>query len=510
MALVGGDKVIRFIERHTVHPEGRWIGKPFLLEAWQKQMLRDLYTVDQTGRRKHRWAYLSTSKKSGKTSLAAALALYHLIADGEPSPLVVCAASSEDQADLVYGSAKRMCELSPTLSQITERYEREILVPSIPGARLKRLAAVAGANDGPSISFCVLDELHEWTGPKLEACWNVLTNGTGARLQPLILQATTAGYDLDSICGRQYEHAKQVISGELQDPRYFARIWEAPADLDYHDPAAWRAANPNLGITVEEDFYRDQLGQKTAQVFRRYFANTWTETAEAWLPEGAWNACYDPTADLDQDLPLYVGCDVSLGNDSTAVVAVQRQGEKFVTRCELWENPFETSHPQFSEWRVPLEEVHELLRNLYLAYPTPATEIDGELTAGPMVVYDPSYFELSAQQLRSEGVAMVSWPQSLGRMVPACTGLYAAIVGGNVAHDGDAALARHINNAQPKVTDRGIVLQKRNRRRRLKIDAAIALALAVAAASMPTPEPHVSVYEYQPLRVLGDDVKESN
>src|SRR5439155_26704169 len=156
-ALTKGFEVIAWIERHCIFPDGQWIGEPFKLQRWQRELLLGMFEIERGVLRRYRWALLGLIKKNGKSSLAASLALYFLIGDGEPAPLVCVCAASEDQADLVYGFARRMCELSPTLSLITECYEREILVPSITGARLRRLSAVAGANDGMNVHAVVCD-----------------------------------------------------------------------------------------------------------------------------------------------------------------------------------------------------------------------------------------------------------------------------------------------------------------------------------------------------------------
>lgn len=194
--------VCRWIEAHCRLTSGSAAGKPFVLLPWQREVVEATFEVDPvTDLRRRRWAYVSTAKKSGKTELAAAVALYLLIGDEEPDALVVCAAASEDQADLVFDAAKTMCQTSPTLSAITERYDREIVVPSAPGgARLRRVAAVAGANDGMNLHGVVCDELHEWTSLKGRATWDVLTNGIVARRQPLVFQITTAGWDEETVC----------------------------------------------------------------------------------------------------------------------------------------------------------------------------------------------------------------------------------------------------------------------------------------------------------------------
>lgn len=491
--LTKGPAVVRWLEQNACHTNGQWIGQPFRLLTWQKRLIYQLFEVGDDGLRRYRWCLLGVPKKNGKSELAAALALYLLIADGEPAPLIVVAAASDEQADLVFGAAKRMCELSPTLSLITERYDREILVPSIPGAKLKRVAAAAGTNDGQNIFACFADELHEWTGPKGEQVWNVLTNGTGARRQPLIFQTTTAGYDQESVCGRQYAYGKKVESGEVDDPRYLFRWYEAPQGSDHRDPAVWEAANPSYGVLVHAPFFEDQLGKKTEAVFRRYFLDQWTSSAEAWLPFGAWNACKAPL-DLDVSLPIRVGVDVALRNDSTAVVAAQRQEGITVLRARVWANPYPEGHSSHDDWELNIFEVEEYLKELRAQFPAPATEIDGRLMPGPEFNYDPAYFQRSAQLLEGEGLAMVKYPQHDSYMIPASQGFYQLVMERKIAHDGDPILAAHVAAATADQKPRGWRLTKPKGSRR-KIDAAIAAAIAVHRAQEPLPVKKRSAYE---------------
>lgn len=490
-----GPAVVRWIQENCRHTNGQWIGQTFQLLLWQKRLIYELFEVGEDGLRRYRWCLLGVPKKNGKSEMAAALALYLLIGDGEPAPLIVCAAASDEQADLIFGAAKRMCELSPSLSLITERYDREILVPSIPGAKLKRVAAAAGTNDGQNIFACFADELHEWTGPKGENVWNVLTNGTGARRQPLIFQTTTAGYDLEgTVCGRQYTYGKKVERGEVDDPRYLFRWYESPDGADHRDPAVWQAANPSYGVLVHPEFFADQLSKKTEAVFRRYFLDQWTANAEAWLPFGAWDACKESEMVLDPTLPIRVGVDVALRNDSTAVVCAQRQALRTVLRSKVWSNPHPEGHSQHDSWELNIFEVEQYLLELRAAFPAPATEIDGRVMPGPAFGYDPAYFQRSAQLLEGQGLAMIRVNQHDGYMIPASQGLYQLVVERKIAHDGDPVLAAHVAAATADQKPRGWRLTKPKGSRR-KIDAVIAAAIATYMAQDPVPTLRRSVYE---------------
>lgn len=497
-----GKRVCRWIERYCVFTDAEWIGQPFRFQPWQRRLVYELFEANEDGTRRHRWALIGMPKKNGKTTLAAAIALYLLIGDEEPSPLVACAAASEEQADLVFGAAKTMCEMSLPLKRITERYDKEIVVPSISGARLIRVAAAVGTNDGKNLHGVICDELHEWAPPKGDNVWNVLTNGIGARRQPLILQITTAGYDLEgTICGQQYTHGRRVQSGEVDDPTYYFWWREAPADADYRDPATWEAANPSYGVTVQAPFFRDQLTKKTEAVFRRYFLNQWTTSEEIWIPETTWDACKAPDLDLDPALPLYVGIDMAHSNDSAAVVCVQRQETRTVVRARVWDNPYPRTHAQHEHWRISPLEVEHHLRDLSARFPVPAADIDGISKAGPAFYYDPAWFSRSAPVLEGDGLAMIEFPQTDARMVPASQTLFQMATEGLLAHDGDPVLKRHVLNAVADHRPRGWRLSKPRGSRR-KIDACIALAIGVYGAQERSTVG--SVYETRSLLVLGE------
>lgn len=473
-----GARVIRFIEQHCVFTNGEWAGKPFRALPWQRRLLYELFEIEPDGLRRYRWCLLGVPKKNGKTELAAALALYFLLADGEPSPLVICAAASEEQADLVFGAARRMVELSPTLHELCECFEGEILVPSLPGAKLKRVAAASGTNDGLNIHVIITDELHEWAGPRGQAVWDVLTNGTGARRQPMVIQITTAGYDEETICYRQYAYGKRIESGEVEDRRYFFRWYEAPQGADHRDPAVWEAANPSYDVTVRSAFYADQLTKKTENTFRRYFLNQWTENAEAWLPPGAWDACMHRGLTLVVGAPLFIGIDAAQKHDATALVSAQWQAGDLAFHARIWEPPINPHNGKPVEgWTMPWAELEHDLRRLCDEHDVRA------------IGFDPRFLAWHMDDLLTEGFPLQEIPQTHARMVPASTQLYELITTKRLKHNGDPLFARHIKNAVAKQVAGmdGWRLSKGTSKKRM--DGAIAAAMAASLAHQPQPEP---------------------
>lgn len=456
-----GFEVIKWIELHCRLTTAEWYGRPFKLLPWQKRLLLGLFAQDPaTQRRLYRWAYVSVPKKNGKTELMAALALWFLIASEEPSPLVVCAAGSDDQADLLFSAAKTMVEASPTLSQICQTFEDSIVVPSIPGAKLQRVSATArkhGSNlDGKNIYVVIADELHVWEGTRGEIVWGTLTRGTGARREPMIVQITTAGYDRDSICWKQYQHAKKVIEDPAYDPAFFAFIAEMDPELAWDSPEAWADANPSYGEILQPEFYRDQITKQPENEFKRYYENVWTESQDSWLPAGAWDACRGD-ATIPDGSEVWVGVDMALYHDSTAVVVAWPDDDGRVrVQAQVW-------HPQGD--RIDHLEVMQHIRDLAKRYTL--REVN----------YDPRFFEVPAQQLMDEGFPMLEVPQSSRVMVPACGWAWEQIVAGNVVHGGQPELTAHVQSAAQRTSEHGWTLSKGKSKG--KIDACIAMVLAL-------------------------------
>lgn len=503
-----GHQVIAWVEFHCVHTNDRWREKPFRLLPWQKWLILALFTVGTDNLRVVRWALVGIAKKNGKTELVAALALYFAFGpsgvDGNPEPaaLVIVAAGSDDQANTLFTAARVMAESSPTLSQILEVYEDEILCPSLPGSKVRRVAAaakkVSSTLDGPNIYVVLCDELHCWEGAQAKVVWDVLTNGGVTRLQPLVLQITTAGVDQgiadgdpQTLCGQQYAYGKAVALGKVTDPAFLFWWVEPPEGADHTAPAVIEAANPSFGHIMALRFYLDQLTKKTPAVFRRYFLNQWTEASETWLPEGAWASMAIPPASFAfDDEPMYVGTDASTKHDSTAHVRAQWHtctpgcpgfdpalddpgARKLRLKARIWERPFDprTRRP-VEGWKLPVAEVENELRTYHH---------DHDLAA---CGYDPAYFNRSAAQLEVEGLPLEEFPQSDARMVPAAQALYQLIVEHKVEHVGDADFGRHIRNAvavQARGGDGGWRLKKGSGR----MDAAIAAAMAALLALNP-------------------------
>ena len=147
-----GHYVIDFIENHCVLTDSHYAGQKFALMDWQKRYLLEqfeVHQVDDVWKRVKRWGLVGIPKKNGKTELGAGVGVYLAVDDDEPSPKVVCAAASDDQANLLFGAATKIVEWSPTLSQFAEPHHKHIEFDTgdVAPGELRRVAAVSGSND---------------------------------------------------------------------------------------------------------------------------------------------------------------------------------------------------------------------------------------------------------------------------------------------------------------------------------------------------------------------------
>jgi len=473
-----GSRVVKFIENFCVHGDGDFYGQPFKLDLWQKQLIYNLYEKNKDGERKYREALCGVPKGNGKSQMAAAIGLYELLGAGTVSPLVTVAAASFEQADLVFGTMRTMCEQSPYLKGLTEVFNNSIGVKNGPG-RVFRVAAKAGTADGGRNSAFIADEIHEWSTPNLQRVHYVLSNNTAKRKDSLILNITTAGYDLDTLAGRLYLRGKRKQSGETEDPEFYFYWLEPEEGADFEDEEMWKSVNPAIGGGWwPVDNLRRRRAALPLPEFQRYHLNMWTRTQEeSWLPEGLWAELAD-SFELKPDLPTYIGIDMALKHDSVAVVWGQQdpESELIYLDSKIWRN--EGVMFDYAEVETFISKLNREFNVVECAY-------------------DPAFFERSAQALYDENVPMVEFPQTHGRMVPACGQSYELITSKKVRHKNHNTFNDQVLSAVNKPTDRGFRLSKGKSKR--KIDGAIAMVMCLDRLTFPTrpPEPsNIGIVEW--------------
>lgn len=501
-----GGLVCAWIEMHCVWGEGDWYGQPVRLQPFQRWFiwrLYEYYPADYpdpalAGRRRYRMALWGMGKGNGKTPMAACIAAYELAGGSHVSPLVLIAAASLKQADLVFGDLKTIAEQSVTLAPFLEAYSTEILLKGSPGAA-ERIAAAEGTNDGPRATCFIADELHEWLG-RIGKVFRVVSGAVAKRKDAFILAISTAGIDDEELELKiRYDYGVKVASGEVIDDAFLMVWYEADSTLDLDDPLqrleAIYQANPAAGIFNYIEGIQARFNGAAAiprSEWWRYHGNRWVKGEEIWELATIWRDLAFEDARLDPELPLFVGIDVGIRHDSSAVVGAQvqdwldDQGDDMtvvVLKSWIWENPYPPEDPRHDGWTMDLVVVSNVLRELRRRFGKTAREI-----RGPAYFYDKTFFEDQAVILEGERLNMLEYPQTDVRMIPAAGTFLNLGKRFLLAYDPNdkhaAAFARHIGNVTPHEKPKGFRISKPRGSRR-HIDAAVAAAIATAEAVRP-------------------------
>jgi len=264
--------------------------------GWQARLVRELFGWKRAdGTRLYRRCYVEAPRKSGKSSLASAIALYLAYGDGEAAPEIAFAAYDREQAGVCYAVARHMLEQVPELYAATAIYNsrKEMQLRDNPGGWLRCLSRESAAQFGLNLHGLVFDELMT---QKTRDLWEALTTSQASREQPLIFCISTAGWDQNSVCFEQRELARQVAEGTVEAPTFLGVVYGAPMDADWTDEEVWRNANPSLGETASLDYYREQAGRAKAiateqNAFRTLLLSQWVGQAKRFLDMEAWDSC---------------------------------------------------------------------------------------------------------------------------------------------------------------------------------------------------------------------------
>ena len=338
------DRAVTFIE-NLCHTKGKWAGTPFWLLPWQEQLIRDIFgIVKADGNRQFRTAFVEICKKVGKSELAAAVALYLLYADNEPSAEVYGAAADRQQASIVFDVAKQMVEMSPALMKRSKLMGATKRIVNYSNAGYYQvLSAEVGGKHGFSVSGLVFDEIHTQPNRQL---YDVLTKGSSdARQNPLHFIITTAGNDRHSIAYELHTKAVDILEGRRVDPTFYPVVYGLKVDEDWEDEANWYKVNPSLGYTVDIERLRDAYGEAKQNpadevTFKWLRCNMWVSSTVAWIPDAIYMRGNEPIdVDALAGRDCYAGLDLSSTGDITALVLIfppRNEDEKYVLLPYFW------------------------------------------------------------------------------------------------------------------------------------------------------------------------------
>lgn len=380
------EKFCRFVELMP-HVKGKWPTETIVLQPWQCFIYCSVFGwYRKDGLRRFRTVYIEVPRKNSKSTMSAPVGLWGLGPEKEEGAEVYSAATTRDQAKIVFSIAKQMARKTPGY---TNKFSVDINahnLSSIPtNSKFEPLSADANSLDGLNTLVALIDELH---AHKTRRVFDVLETSTGARLQPLLWLITTAGSDRSGVCYEQHLYVKKILEGVQDDDSYFGIIYSIDDGDDWTDEKVWEKANPNWEVSVLSDDMR-RLAKKAMVMssaqnnFLTKRLNVWVNADTAWMNMQNWAACADPALDLDEfeKLPCWIGIDLASKIDIAALAILIKRADKYHL---------------FERYYLPEEAVEKGENDAYAGW-----ALDGRLTVTDGVVLDYDRIEEDLKDLKS-------------------------------------------------------------------------------------------------------------
>lgn len=510
---------------------GAWAGKPFELQPWQRDPLREFYgtvEADPSGHkfRTFQYLYLEIPKKNGKSELSAALGLYHLIGDGEPNPQVYICAADKENASIVYNAMCAMVDARPWLARRVKQVPSRKEIRLADGSGFVRvLSSEAYSKHGYNASCVIFDELHAQPN---RALWDIMTFGAGsARNQPVWIVLTTAGDDPDrmSIGWEIHEQCRRILAarsgaGKAEDdnPIWLPVMYGMPDDpeeiekIDIYDEALWRRVNPSIGVTIPLRTIRQEAkeakqSEAKERLFRWLRLNQWIATKSVgWLPLTLYDRCQWHVLALEEQLsgnPLrramrdslqgkrcYGGLDLASTTDLAAFVLEfppQPGLDHWVVLTHAWRpregviDAEKRDHVPYRDWERAeyitlcegdmndFEQIKAYIRAAAQKYQLQVLGVDPYLSR-----------EISGS-LMNEGINVVEIRQNMSEMSPSMKDIERKLRSGEMKHDHNTAARWCFGNVRCAIDGNENMKPMKNKSTG-RIDISVAWIIAHAAA----------------------------
>lgn len=489
---VRAGRICRFLEG-LPHVKGEWArGKQRIkLAPWQVFLLASVFgwVHRKTGQRRYRRAYIEVARKNSKSTLAAGVGLYGLVADDEPGADVYALATSRDQAGIVWRDARQMVRKSRPLRR---RFQVQAGAKAIfvTGSNSTFQALPRAPGDGLNPHVAIVDEFHEHQTPQ---AYDAMYDGQGARSQPLMWVVTTAGTNRAGPCYAMRTYGVSVLNGVIRDDSLFVLIYTLDKDDDVFDSRVWIKANPNLGVSVRYEQLEEAANEAKGNPARLATLsakrmNLWVSSFHAWMDMLKWDACTTRGMVLDafSGRTCTIALDLASKIDVAAMVLVFPDvdgGLSVIGRYYLPEEAVraygQSTLAHFAAWEadgwitltpgnvIDFEYIKNDLRDLRAQFDV--TEI----------VYDPWQATQLATEMLAEGAPMVELPNIVKYISPAMKEVMALVLSQKLRHQGDPVLSWMASNVVARLDAKDNIFPRKDAPEK-KIDGMVALFMATA------------------------------
>ncbi|MEO9335956.1 terminase TerL endonuclease subunit [Mesorhizobium sp. SB112] len=494
-----GQDAVDFL-RKLKHPNSTAPKNAFQLHDWQERIVRRIYGPRHPdGRRIVETVFWMIPRGNRKTSLAAALALLHTIGpEHVPAGQVIFAASDREQAGLGFKEAANIVRMDKRLVAATRIYDAHNSAKKITfkakGVELQAISSDGAAQHGKTPSFVLVDEIHVWKGRDL---WEALKSGLVKTSNTLMVVATTAGRGNENIGFEQYQYARRVATGEINNPAFLPIIFEADNDNNWRDEAVWHRVNPGLKHGFPNlDAMRSaakEAEHRPAErhAFEQFNLNIWKAASRDPLFD---MSIYDQGRfDFDlselEELPCFIGVDLSVNGDLTAVVAAWRHDDGRITVQPWFFLPGDDLEARSKKDGVPYarwkDKKHVIAIDGPIIEPESVEEHIRELCARfdvREIAFDPHLARMTMQRLHDDGLPAMAMRQGPLTMAPAIGDLERTVNGRKLRHNGHPVLRHHFDSVVASRNDTGLVRMHKAKKTD-RIDGAVAAAMAVSRAA---------------------------
>ena len=476
------------------HIKGKWArdGRLLVLDPWQCFIVTTVFgwIHRTTGLRRFREAYIEVPRKNGKSLVSAGIGLYMLSADGEQGAEVYSAATTRDQARIVFDDAKGMAERTPDMrTYLGVAILTHSITVAHTSSKFSPLAAEASTQDGLNVHCAVIDELH---AHKKRDLYDVIDTARGAREQSLLWLITTAGTDRSGICYERRTHITKVLDRVIEDASMFGIIYSIDDKDDPMEPASWAKANPNWGVSVLKDDM-EAAARKAAAMpsalnnFLTKRLNVWVNGDSPWMDMRAWERCGDPSMQLSDfaGMKCWMGLDLAQKKDFAALCLVFLVGDVWHVCTRLYLNEMavqESGNAHLSGWA----------RSGYVEV-TDGDITDFDVLAEDMrsyckqfdvqeIAFDPALSMYFAGVLVKEGLPLVEIAQRALFFTPPLIQVENLVLEKKLKFDGNPVMTWMVSNLVVKVSKFNELRSPTKERPENKIDGPMAMLMALGRA----------------------------
>lgn len=486
------------------HVEGIWDKATIELDPSQIFFICNLFGFRRLdGARRFSIALFAVARKNAKSTLAAGILLYIFCTEPENGPQVLSAATTGDQARIVWGVAKRMVERTPDLAEsfTLEAFSKAIARYEV-GGTFKPINAKASTQDGLNPSAVSFDELH---AHKTRDLFDVMRSAAGARKSPLFLYTTTEGYENPGPWSEVRKYAWNVLEGVVEADHFLAVYYALDDDDDDFDESCWIKANPLLGKSVSLSTMRELAKEAKAQPgslseFQIKRLNRPAASASSWIDLRRWKRC-SGAVDLDalQGVPCWGALDLASTRDLCAWRLLWLKDEIFYTWGRFWvpeaavASRTERGSVPYAGW-VAAGAMQQTSGDVadYAAIERDVVA-DARRFVPKEIAYDTWNASDLANRLVEAGLPMVQFIQGPKSYNPGLQALERAYISRKLCHGGDPVLTWNAANLVLR-RDANMNMAPDKKRSAEKIDGMAALGMAFARAAVAVAQKAISPF----------------